>query len=162
MTPSAVPVQYATFAVAGHFLGIDVLQVQEVLREQRLTPVPLAPDVVQGLINLRGQIVPALDLRRLLQLPPHPGGVAPLSIVVRTPQGPVSLQADEIGDVIHLDAATFESAPENVDASVRPLLCGVHKLHQRLLLVLDTARATGAAAAAAASDTRSHHGEKTE
>jgi len=162
MTVAGSAVQYATFSVAGHFLGIDVLRVQEVLREQRLTPVPLAPDVVQGLINLRGQIVPALDMRRLLKLPAREDGAAPLSIVVHTAQGPVSLQVDEIGDVIHLDSATFQSAPENVDPGVRRLMAGVHKLKDRLLLVLDTARATEAAGAADTSANRSHHVEKAE
>jgi len=162
MTASVAPAQYATFLVAGHFLGIDVLQVQEVLREQRLTPVPLAPDIVQGLINLRGQIVPALDMRRLIKLPSPKDAVSALSIVVRTAQGPVSLQVDEIGDVIELDAATFESVPDNVDVSVRSLLAGVHKLKDRLLLVLDTAKATDAAGAATTSSNRSDHGEKRE
>jgi purine-binding chemotaxis protein CheW len=64
-----MPHQFATFTVAGHYLGVDVLDVQEVLRGQRLTRVPLAPAVVEGLINLRGQIVPALEMRRMLNLP---------------------------------------------------------------------------------------------
>ena len=75
---------YATFLVAGHYLGIDVLEMQEVLRGQRLTPVPLAPDVVEGLINLRGQIVPAIDLRRVLKLAPADPGQDRFSVVARS------------------------------------------------------------------------------
>ena len=101
---------YATFLVAGHYLGVDVLEVQEVLSAQRLTPVPLAPEVVEGLINLRGQIVPALDLRRVLKLAPSEPGQDRFSVVARSPHGLVSLQVDEIGDVMDLDAAGFDAA----------------------------------------------------
>jgi len=131
---------YATFRVGGHCLAIPVLEVQEVLRGQRLTPVPLAPDAVSGLINLRGQIVPALEMRRLLRLPPRESEVDPLSIVVRTEHGAVSLQVDEIGDVLELDGSTFELPPHNVDPHVRSRLAGVYKLKDRLLLVLDIRR----------------------
>jgi len=132
--------QCATFWVGGHFLGVDVLDVQEVLREQRLTPVPLAPGVVEGLLNLRGEIVPALDMRRLLELPPREAGESPLSVVVRTAHGAVSLQVDEIGDVVEVDPLGFEEPPRNMDAKLRPMLRGVQKLKDRLLLVLDIPR----------------------
>ncbi|MDR3699802.1 MAG: chemotaxis protein CheW [Candidatus Sulfopaludibacter sp.] len=132
--------QYATFRVGGHCLAIPVLDVQEVLRGQRLTPVPLAPHAVTGLINLRGQIVPALEMRRLLDLPPRDGELDPLSVVVRTEHGAVSLQVDEIGDVLELDGSTFELPPQNVDPHLRSRLVGVHKLKGRLLLVLDIRR----------------------
>jgi len=138
--------QYATFLVAGHYLGVDVLGVQEVLRQQKLTPVPLAPDVVEGLINLRGQIVPALDMRRLLHLPPRDPAISPLSVVVRTEHGAVSLQVDEIGDVVDLDNSSFERPPRNVAAELARLLQGVHKLRDRLLLILDTRRTVDVAA----------------
>lgn len=138
--------QYATFLVSGHYLGVDVLGVQEVLRQQRLTRVPLAADVVEGLINLRGQIVPALDMRRLLHLPPRDPEIAPLSVVVRTDQGAVSLQVDEIGDVVDLDSSSFERPPRNVAPELARLLEGVHKLRDRLLLILDTRRTVDVAA----------------
>jgi purine-binding chemotaxis protein CheW len=131
--------QYATFRVGDHYLGIGVLEVQEVLREQRVTPVPLAPAVVAGLINLRGQIVPELDLRHLLQLPPGAPDAATFSVVVRTEHGAVSLRVDEIDDVLELDASSFEPIPRNVDPHVRQLLRGIHRLQHRLLLVLDVA-----------------------
>ena len=111
------------------------------LRGQNLTPVPLAPGAVAGLINLRGQIVPALDTRRILRLPARDSGLEPLSVVVRTAQGAVSLQVDEIADVVELDASSFEPPPQNVDAALRELLRGVHKMQDRLLLVLDISRA---------------------
>src|ERR1700677_839747 len=76
--------QFATFFVADLFFGVDVLHVQEVLRFQQMTGVPQAPDVVEGLINLRGQIVIAIDMRRRLGLPPRPGDQTPMNMVVRT------------------------------------------------------------------------------
>lgn len=132
--------QYATFSVASHFLGVDVLEVQEVLRGQSLTRVPLAPPVVEGLINLRGQIVPALGMRQVLGLAAPDAARVAVSVVVRSAHGPISLQVDDIEDVIELDAATLEPPPPNIDGAVRGLFSGVHKLDGRLLLVLDTAR----------------------
>jgi purine-binding chemotaxis protein CheW len=146
---------YATFLVAGHYLGIDVLEMQEVLLGQRLTPVPLAPDVVEGLINLRGQIVPAISLRRLLKLAPADPGQDRFSVVARSQHGPVSLQVDEIGDVVELDASGFEPPPDNLDPAIGGLLRGVYKLKDRLLLVLDTARATAIVPAAKTAANRS-------
>ena|SRR5690242_16029919 len=135
------PHQYATFTVGDLFLGVDVLDVQEVLRSQELTRVPLAPEVVEGLINLRGQIVPALDMRRILGLPERRQDNDPVSVVVRSPHGAVSLQVDEIEDVIQLGSASFEAPPSNVGGMLQSLFVGVHKLENRLLLVLDTQRA---------------------
>jgi purine-binding chemotaxis protein CheW len=133
--------QFSTFYVADMFFGVDVLQVQEVLRAQQMSPVPQAPDVIEGLINLRGQIVTAIDMRRQLLLPPRDGGQAPMNMVVRTLDGVVSLLVDEIGDVLAMDASTCERPPENLDATARELIRGVYKLKDKLLLVLDTERA---------------------
>ncbi len=130
--------QYATFFVDGFFFGIEVVKVQEVLRYQEMTRVPLAPGVVEGLINLRGQIVTAIDMRRRLGLRPRPEGKLPMSMVVRTPEGAVSMLVDEIGDVLEVDSETFERPPDNLRGVARELICGVHKLKDRLLLVLDT------------------------
>ena len=133
--------QYSTFDVAGLYFGIDVLQVQEVLRRQDMTPVPLAPAVIEGLINLRGQIVTALDMRRRLGLAPRDQGQTAMNVVVRTEEGAVSLLVDEIGDVVEVDTASFERPPENLDPAVRDLVKGIYKLKDRLLLALDTGQA---------------------
>ena len=129
--------QYSTFFVADLFFGVDVLRVQEVLRSQHMTRVPLAPGVIEGLINLRGQIVTALDMRRRLGLPPRADSETGMNVVVRTDEGAVSLLVDEIGDVVGVDAASFERPPENLDPGIRDLVRGIHKLKDRLLLVLD-------------------------
>ena len=132
--------QFSTFFVADLFFGVDVLNVQEVLRFQPMTPVPQAPEVIEGLINLRGQIVTAIDMRRRLQLPPRAGDKSPMNMVVRTADGAVSLLVDEIGDVLDMDATTYERTPENLDPAARELIRGVYKLKGRLLLVLDAER----------------------
>jgi purine-binding chemotaxis protein CheW len=129
--------QFATFFVADLFFGVDVLHVQEVLRYQAMTPVPKAPRAVEGLINLRGQIVIAVDMRRRLGMPPRAGNKSPMNIVIRTSDGAVSLLVDEIGDVLEMDAGAYERTPENLDPAARELIQGVYKLKDKLLLVLD-------------------------
>lgn len=146
--PAQAGGQYATFFVAGLFFGVDVLRVQEVLRFQQMTRVPGAPDVIEGLINLRGQIVTAIDMRRRLRLPQRAGGEEPMNMVVHTDDGAVSLLVDEIGDVLDVDASTYERPPENLDTTARELIRGVYKLKDRLLLVLDTAQALDVSAMA--------------
>ena len=133
--------QYATFYVGGYFFGVDVLRVQEVLRYQHMTQVPLAPEVIEGLINLRGQIVPAIDMRRRLGLPCRPDGQTPMNMVVRAEEGALSLLVDEIGDVLDVDANSYEHPPENLVSTARELIRGVYKLKERLLLVLDAEKA---------------------
>ena len=132
--------QFSTFFVADLFFGVDVLRVQEVLRFQQMTRVPRAPDVIEGLINLRGQIVTAIDLRRRLKLPPRDGNHLPTNMVVRTDESAVSLLVDEIGDVVDVDSSTYERPPENLDPGAREIIRGVYKLKDRLLLVLDAER----------------------
>lgn len=132
--------QYATFCIDHLYFGIDVLEVQEVLRYQAMTRVPLAPDGIEGLINLRGQIVTAVDMRRRLKLPPRVEGMLPMNAVIRTADGAVSLLVDEIGDVVEVEAGDLEMTPGNVNPAVRELMRGVYKLKDRLLLILDTAK----------------------
>src|SRR5262245_2831239 len=132
--------QYCTFYVAGQYFGLDVLQVQEVIRYQEMTRVPLAPPVVRGLINLRGQIVTAIDLRRRLEMPARSGDELPVNVVVQTDDGAVSLLVDEIGDVLEVPEKSFERPPETLQGTARELIRGAYKLEGRLLLILDTAR----------------------
>ncbi len=136
----ATTAQYCTFTLDGLYFGVDVLKVQEVIRYQEMTRIPGAPAVVSGLINLRGQLVTALDLRQRLQLQQRPDGQLPMNVVVRTEEGATSLLVDEIGDVIELDDTTHERPPETIDAMTREVVRGVHKLEGRLLLVLDIER----------------------
>jgi purine-binding chemotaxis protein CheW len=133
--------QFCTFLVDGILLGVDVLDVQEVIRHHEMTKVPLAPTVVRGLINLRGQIVTAIDLRARLGLRSRPSGELPMNVVVRTEDGAVSLLVDEIGDVLEIDDDSFEKPPETIKGAARELIDRVSKLNGRLLLALDVKKA---------------------
>ncbi len=136
----AVGRQFCTFFLNGLFFGVEVEKVQEVIRYQEMTKVPLAPPVVGGLINLRGQIVIALDLRRRIDLPDRAPDQLPMNVVVRTDESAVSLLVDEIGDVIEVDEAAFERPPETLQGASRDLIRGAYKLKDRLLIVLDANR----------------------
>jgi purine-binding chemotaxis protein CheW len=134
------PKQLCTFYAAGGYFGIPVEQVQEVVRPQPITPVPLAPKVVRGLINLRGQILTAIDLGFRLGLG-EPGDPSKLmNVVVRTDESPVSFLVDEIGEVLHVDDDSFETPPETLQGEVRELIGGAYKLEGKLLLALSTER----------------------
>ena len=141
--------QFCSFTVGDLYLGIPVHDVQEVIRSLDMTSVPLAPDSVRGLINLRGQIVTAIDLRRRLGLVPRETEADAMHVVVRTDGGPVSFMVDEIDDVIETGSGTWERAPESLSRESHGLIIGVHKLPDTLLLVLDTARAAATDAVAA-------------
>ncbi len=121
--------------------GVKVEQVQEVFRYQAMTKVPLAPPEVRGLINLRGQIITAIDLRARLGMELLPGDKLPMNVVVRTEDGVVSLLVDEIGDVLEVSEDTYERPPETIPIEVRKLVLGVYKLESRLLLILDSEKA---------------------
>ena len=133
--------QFCTFYLDKLLFGVELKGVQEVIRSLDITQVPLAPPVVSGLINLRGQIVTAVDLRRRLELNARPPDVLPMNVVVRSEDGAVSFLVDEIGDVVEVEESTFEPAPEMLRASIRSMILGVHKLNDRLMHVLDTERA---------------------
>ncbi len=132
--------QFCTFYIHGLLFGVEVETVQEVIRHLDMTRVPLAPDIVTGLINLRGQIVTAIDLRRRLGVPDRPDGELPMNVVVRTTEGAVSLLVDEIGDVVEVEEKDFEPTPDTLPKTSRELIRGVYKLKKELLLVLDTQR----------------------
>ena len=131
------PQQYCTFIVDDLFFGVEVLRVQEVIKYLDMTPVPLASSVIEGLINLRGQIVTAIDLRRRLELPDRGDGHEPMNVVIRTDEGTVSLLVDQIGDVLELDENTLEPPPPTIHGIAKELVTGVHKLETELLLILD-------------------------
>ena len=133
--------QFCTFFLNGLSFGVEVLKVQEVIRYQEMTRIPLASKVVEGLINLRGQIVTAIDLRRRLGLRDRDSGLHPMNVIVRTEDGAVSLLVDEIGDVIEVEDSAYERAPETLTGGARELIQGVYKLKGHLLLVLETERA---------------------
>jgi purine-binding chemotaxis protein CheW len=133
--------QFCTFYLDGLLFGVELRGVQEVIRSLDMTRVPLAPPVVSGLINLRGQIVTAVDLRRRLELEPRSAGAPKANVVVRSDDGAVSLLVDEIGDVVEVEESTFEPPPETLRGTVRTIILGVHKLKGQLLHVMDIEKA---------------------
>jgi purine-binding chemotaxis protein CheW len=133
--------QLATFRLDGDLYGVEVEHVQEVLRSQGLTRVPLAPRAVAGLINLRGQVVTAIELRERLGRPPRPEGTDAVVIVVRLHGEAVSLLVDSIADVVDVDAADFEAPPDTLEGPGRELIRGAYKLQGQLLLALDVHKA---------------------
>lgn len=133
--------QFCTFHVDDLFFGVEVRKVQEVIRSQTMTRVPLASRVVSGLINLRGQIATAIDLRQRLGLRERPQECLSMNVVVRTDEGVVSLLVDEIGDVQEVQEGAFEQPPETLLGEARGLIQGAYKLDGRLLLVLDVDKA---------------------
>jgi purine-binding chemotaxis protein CheW len=133
--------QFCTFYLDKLLFGVELNGVQEVIRSLEMTNLPLAPNVVRGLINLRGQIVTAVDLRRRLELDAANPGAQAMNVVVRSQDGAVSLLVDEIGDVIEVEESSFEAPPETLRGTVRTMILGVHKLNDRLMHVLDIEKA---------------------
>ena len=129
--------QFATCSVLGLNFGIEVHQVQEILRKQPLTPVPLASPVVRGLINLRGQIVTAIDLKRRLSPTGCGDSESLMNVIVQLKEEVVSLVVESVGDVLELEDSQFESCPETLESSLKELVEGVYKLNSGLLLVLN-------------------------
>ena len=138
--------QYATFEVADQLFGLDVANVQEVLSFDTYTPVPLAPSSIGGLFNLRGQVIAAIDLRVQLGLPPRTSTGPAMNVIVRTEDESVSLLVDRIGEVVTLHTDLFEPPPDTLHGPSRHLISGAFKLDGRLMLALDTARATNTTA----------------
>jgi purine-binding chemotaxis protein CheW len=133
--------QFATFRVADMFMGIELARVQELLRYQEMTWVPLAAPMIAGLINLRGQIVTVVDMRRILGLAPVADGEAlPMNIVIHSDGGPVSILVDEICDVLDVPIEASTPIPANLPPEQREFLEGVYQLGCGLLLVIRTER----------------------
>jgi len=133
--------QFCTFYLDNHFFGVAVETVQEVFRYQEMTHIPLAPPEIRGLINLRGQIITAIDLRQRLNISKLPEDKLPMNVVVRTGESVVSLLVDAIGDVLEVSEEDYEKTPATIPEEVRKLVRGVYKLKGKLLLILDAEKA---------------------
>jgi purine-binding chemotaxis protein CheW len=133
----AVTQQFCSFFVDGLYFGIEVERVQEVRNMMAMTRVPTAPRVVGGLLNLRGHIVTAIDLRRCLDLPDRRADQRPVNLILKTADGGVSLLVDRMGDVVDVAEDDFELPPQTLDARSRELIRGAYRLDGRLLLVLN-------------------------
>ena len=128
---------YCTFTADEFVFAVDVSAVQEVIRYQKMARVPLAPPIVSGLINLRGQIVTAIDLRRRLGLPARKEGQLPINVVIKRDEGPISLLVDEIDDVVAIDEGAIEAPPRTLRSRTgNDVVAGFHHSAHRLLLIL--------------------------
>lgn len=130
--------RYATCFLKGICFGVHIEKVQEVLEFQEITPVPLSPAVLPGIINLRGQILTSIDLKTRLGLSASETDEQRMMIVVRTSEGPMNLVVDKIGSVLDVDPELFEEPTETLKAGVRAVTSHVCKLESGLVLVLDT------------------------
>ena len=132
---------FSSFFVDNVLFGIAVEKVQEVASSVEMTPVPLAPPKVRGLINLRGQIVTAIDVRSCLELSERPIVQTPINVILLTADGYASLLVDRIGEIVEVDEKDFELPPETLRGPVRELIQGAYKLDNQLMHILDLERA---------------------
>jgi purine-binding chemotaxis protein CheW len=137
MSASSEIRQFCTFYLDAELFGIEVLQVQEVMRHPVTTPVPLATDAVSGLMNLRGSIVSCIDLRRRFGMCVAPAELEPVQVVIQIDNGLVSFQVDRIGEVVEITDASLEAPPATLKGEARKLIDGVYKLKNLLLLVVN-------------------------
>jgi purine-binding chemotaxis protein CheW len=142
-----VALQFCTFHVGELLLGIEVARIQEVLRGTKVTPVPKTPPAVSGLINLRGQIVTAVDLRTLFGFDEEHGtDHGAVMLIVDSDAELRSLVADSVGDVVEVEEDDYEEPPDTLKGEARNLIRGAYKLKDGLLLLLDGDYAMKAAA----------------
>ena len=131
--------QYVSFYVDEQLLGIPVNTVQEVLNPQAIAPVPLARSEISGLLNLRGQIVTAVNLRKRLGLPSLPSDRRSMNVVVRHQGESFSMLVDDVGDVINVSGDVLQPAPSTLDAHWKSVTAGVFRLEGRLFVILNVA-----------------------
>lgn len=131
---------FVTMTVAGQLFGIPVLQVQDVLSQQRITRIPLAPPEVAGSLNLRGRIVTSIDVRVRLGLESTASSKPGMSVVVEFGGELYSLMVDHVGEVMNLPNRDFETNPPTLDQRWREVAAGVYRLNESLLVVLDVSR----------------------
>jgi purine-binding chemotaxis protein CheW len=129
-----------TLTVADQLCGIPVLAVRDILGEQTITRIPLAPPEIAGSLNLRGRIVTAIDLRRRLRLPPAAPGQARMSVVAEQGGELYALLVDQVSEVLSLDASMFERNPPTLEKTWADFSTGIFRLDGRLLVVLDVSR----------------------
>ncbi len=128
---------FVTLMIENQLFGIPVLQVQDVLRDVRVTRVPLSPPEIAGNLNLRGRIVTAIDMRRRLSMTPRGADEKFMNVVVEQKNELYSLIVDRVGEVLSLPDANFERNPPTLDRNLREVSRGIYQLDNRLLVILD-------------------------
>ncbi|MDR2727111.1 MAG: chemotaxis protein CheW [Deltaproteobacteria bacterium] len=132
--------QLVTFSIGDEEFGVDILKVQEIIRTMEITKVPRAPEFVDGVINLRGKVIPIIDLRRRFNLTPRPHDSHTRIIVIEITQMVVGFVVDAVSEVLRIPVDTVEPAPPVVASLDSDYISGVGKLRDRLLILLDLDR----------------------
>ena len=133
---STEQMEYVTFRLADQWLGIPVMVVQEVLIAMRIARVPMAPEAIAGFLNLRGQIVTAIDLRTTLRLPSREADAEVMNVVVRHESELFAFMVDEVGDVVSVPNDAVQPAPATLDLRWRTACTGIVRRDGGLLLVM--------------------------
>jgi purine-binding chemotaxis protein CheW len=132
--------EYVTATIGGQLFGLPIARVQDVFMPQRLTKVPLASSDVAGVLNLRGRIVTAIDMRARLGLPKGDEDRPPMAVGVDMRGESYGLLIDNIGEVLKLQDDSREVNPVNLDPRMAKMAGGVHRLDGQLMVVLDVDR----------------------
>jgi purine-binding chemotaxis protein CheW len=135
--------EYVTAMISDQLFGLPIARVQDVFMPDRITRVPLAAPEIAGVLNLRGRIVTAIDMRRRLGLPPRAGESAPLAIGIDLRGESYGLLIDNVGEVLRLPDSQREPNPVNLDRHLAAASAGVHRLEGQLLVILDVDRVLG-------------------
>ncbi len=131
---------FVTLTLADQLCGVPVLSVRDILGQQSITRIPLAPPEIAGSLNLRGRIVTAIDLRQRLRLPPAPPDTVPMSVVAEQRGELYALLVDQVSEVLSLPASSFERNPPTLPPVWAAHSAGIYRLKERLMVVLDVAR----------------------
>mgnify|MGYP003623491580 FL=1 len=129
--------QLVTFSIGEEEFGVDILKVQEIIRTMEITKVPRAQDFVEGVINLRGKVIPIIDLRRRFGLSSKKHDKHTRIIVIEINNMIVGFVVDSVSEVLRIPAGTVEPPPPVVAGVESEYISGVGKLHDRLLILLD-------------------------
>lgn len=144
LTGSPDTVELVTFHLGDLWIGIDILEVQEIIRLRGLTVVPHAPDFVRGVINLRGEVITIVDLRRVLGLGNTDLSPETRNVIVRSEEELIGILVDRVGDVVFASDNDIEPAPGNMDGPIAQYVSRVFKTENALLCILDTSSALAA------------------
>jgi purine-binding chemotaxis protein CheW len=139
-THSHDDIEYVTVHIGGQLFGLPISRVQDVFMPDRLTRVPLAPSEIAGVLNLRGRIVTAIDMRTRMGFPPREGQETRMAVGIEFKGESYGLVIDQVGEVLKLATANRESNPVNLDPRWRSMSAGVHRLDGQLMVILDVDR----------------------
>lgn len=137
LAPTSDNVEFVTVTIAGQLLGIPILSVEDVLGPQKISQIPKADPAVAGVLNLRGRIVTAIDVRRRLGLPPIESNSTLMSVVVEHDREPYSLLIDSVGDVLKVPTSSYERNPATLDPRWAQVSAGIYRLDDKLLVALE-------------------------